>query len=552
MPYRCLKSLESKGINFKFIPFAQSAMAEIFDKNWSGSCDVLANEWMYRKTCAPNIQDVVTYEITEPLLPHIVVTGDHSPEGPDIVKIRTLMDYAYGEKMSGFSQKQIDMNFGGGKKISEMTKNESTENLLKLIGSMPYGCGIIASLLTISSSKGNKESGHALAFVKRGDAISFFDPNNGELTFDKFSDFCIWFREETTIGALKYILNDPQVDPKKRESLADLHSQSGEVEFSKSSLKVNSGQKLEIDPTEKNLKKRMIKIREKRVAGKNKIKNYNIDPYRVMYWGGNQCINPEKYEQYYGVNCVLALMDKVPQQNDSFLKKLLVEIGDEAYIIVNKECFFVEKNNVNSIEITKLKIDNPPGFDKFISVLNPYHVKLKDTEKFKLVSASPLPENFLIFIDECTHHRYMNPLTNDDENKEVVFRKKGKEEDDEVEDNYRNIGLFAQSENSSLRLENRDKFFEKAHLFLENVNKLSKTSNNNGIDTIYAKIEEILREAQNRYELNQESIESIKSQCNKNILLLLSSIEDKLILKIYMKEVEPFSRQSSGIVLQKR
>lgn len=550
MPYKCLEKLKKEGIKFTYTPFTQAAMLEVLDPNWSGSCDVLAHQWLYRKTCANDVLSPVAYHITDPHLPHVVITGDPSTSGPAIREVRELMKLAYGPYIAT-SQTQVDSGQIGAQPNSgvskKTTKDQSIENLLQLIGSAPYSYGVFASLLTIYSNKGKekREANHALAFVKRGSSVSFFDPNNGEISFLHFDDFCTWFREEAKNGALKYTINDPDIGLEKHESLAALYAGSGEYRLSKSGANKSALQQL--GPSEMAMAKSMVdaqkkKMPKKKLFGKDE---YVQDPYRIMYWSSKEYINPEIYEKFYDVPCALVLMPEMSEENFIVPKKLFTPNIKMAYIIAGKDFFFVRKTFDRhgaeiGTEISKLQIKSPPGFEKFINALNPYHSKLNHNEAFKIIK-SPLEANFLLYIYENAGHDIYGPI------QEKKPRKSQLDLD---------VGLFSGEGPSKEKWQStqldekysitKHKFFDVLFNFLAYVHEASHATNGPNLVDLFSTLSTYFEEAQHDYTHTQESIEQIQATCNDRVISALENIKDeeenKGLLLRYMKDVAPFGQ----------
>ncbi|MCE3255887.1 MAG: hemophilus virulence surface antigen [Rickettsiaceae bacterium] len=206
-----IEQLKKDRVVFSYTPFSQASIMERFDEDWKGSCYVMAYQWIYHKVRngKKNFSKPVYYEINDPSFPHPVIVGDNDASGPDISAIRKSLGDAY--KHETVPAEMIEMLDDDGDE-EEAINNESSDSnsnmLADYIGSKKYHfcvIGIGFNILTDSDRENAIQSGHAVAFVKMSDKVSFFDPNNGEITFKKFEDFKKWFAAETREGCLRYI-----------------------------------------------------------------------------------------------------------------------------------------------------------------------------------------------------------------------------------------------------------------------------------------------------------------------------------------------------------
>ena len=192
--YKQLEALDQQDIKYAYTPFDQGALVEILDDNWRGSCNALAHDWMLRKASQAKMSDPTCYSITEPFLPHPVIVGNNDSSGEDI--------------------QAVQKKFGAIAEVTHASKHDLTtaradksgiNGLSDYVFSKEFHCGII----TVSIVLENGDSyAHALAFVKRGDEVSFFDPNHGEITFQNQQDFSVWLHAESKGGVLRYLADD--------------------------------------------------------------------------------------------------------------------------------------------------------------------------------------------------------------------------------------------------------------------------------------------------------------------------------------------------------
>ena len=193
--YKHLKTLSEQGISFRFTPFEQGALANILDPSWQGSCNILSHSWMYKKMRSRNFQTPSTYEITDSHLPHPMIIGKNSDEEADIQLIQRQ-----------FRQSFFEENHTTHCGVSRKMKQKGINALISYLGNYNSHCTLVSSRVCYSEYTQN--IGHSCAFVKRGDKCSWFDPNYGEVTFERFKDFATWFKLEVMDGTQMYILRE--------------------------------------------------------------------------------------------------------------------------------------------------------------------------------------------------------------------------------------------------------------------------------------------------------------------------------------------------------
>ncbi|MCE3255888.1 MAG: hemophilus virulence surface antigen [Rickettsiaceae bacterium] len=201
-----IKQLKEDEVAFSYTPFFQHASVERLDENWEGSCNVASHQWIYNK--ARNGEEkflqTISYKITNPSLPHPVIFGDNNPEGIDIVAVQKSFSPSHllKAKPDGSEYKREDI---AGQVIRIEYPDESRDygaSLANFIGSEKYHFGVIR----VPVEGLLKPTAHAVAFAKMNDKTAFFDPNYGEIVFEKFEDFKKWFVAETRQeGCLYYI-----------------------------------------------------------------------------------------------------------------------------------------------------------------------------------------------------------------------------------------------------------------------------------------------------------------------------------------------------------
>lgn len=188
----------------RYTPFAQTALAQRLDPNWDGSCHFLSYAWMYRKTRSVHFQEPTSYTMTDLSVPYPVILGQNQESGGDIQTIQkafTQFDYA----SEVLSQEDID----------ETTQREGIDSLMTYLKSRDQH-----SILVIAGWRYENDRilGHACGFVKRGDECSWFDPNYGEVTFETFEDFSLWFYQEVMYGQLVFLFQEAFLLLKKKKN----------------------------------------------------------------------------------------------------------------------------------------------------------------------------------------------------------------------------------------------------------------------------------------------------------------------------------------------
>ncbi|MCE3255889.1 MAG: hemophilus virulence surface antigen [Rickettsiaceae bacterium] len=212
------QQLEKEGVVFSYTPFRQSATMELFDENWGGSCNVMSYQWIYQK--ARNGEEdffkPTSYEITNPNLPHPVIVGDNSSKGSDVSSVKKSLGNSYKVHTASVKMKEM---LDGDSDTKELINSESSDHnsavIVEYIGSKRYHFGVIRVDFKVFDSpeggENHKDFAHAIAFAKMSDKVSFFDPNHGEITFEKVEDFKKWFTLETREGCLRYITHPGKV-----------------------------------------------------------------------------------------------------------------------------------------------------------------------------------------------------------------------------------------------------------------------------------------------------------------------------------------------------
>ncbi|STX29237.1 cysteine protease domain, YopT-type [Legionella beliardensis] len=269
--YKCLDFLEKKGIDFIYTPFDQGATTNILDPDWKGSCNALSHEWMLRKMFVADMREPATYEITEPHLPHPVIIGDNEASPEKIHKdLKKFYKYASTE------QYLID------KHVPSL--EAKADKLLNYIESQQFHSGIIeANIYIKDKNRGGlpQNFGHAVSFVKRGNAISWFDPNYGEITFSNFKDFRVWFKQEVKEGALNYLFSMADHEHEQTyQTLADVFPQP----------KFTDEQKQIDNP----LVQKIIARREKEQEIRSQIKDFFIYDYTIKTYSSPRYITEKE------------------------------------------------------------------------------------------------------------------------------------------------------------------------------------------------------------------------------------------------------------------
>lgn len=200
--YAHLKTIEEEGIPYIYTPFDQGALVNILDPTWKGSCNILAHTWMYKKTRDQDFLKPIFYSITDSHLPHPMIIGENLPEqeeeSVDIQRIQSIF-----EKHSYSWRKLCENN------VDEMTGQKGIESLIEFLKNAGSRSVLIHSTVyAVDPAHSVEVIGHACAFVKRGDQCSWYDPNYGEVTFEQFDDFGVWFKKEVMEGTLVHLLND--------------------------------------------------------------------------------------------------------------------------------------------------------------------------------------------------------------------------------------------------------------------------------------------------------------------------------------------------------
>lgn len=218
----------------RYTPFAQTALAQRLDPNWDGSCHFLSYSWMYRKTRSAHFQEPSSYTMTDLSVPYPIILGQNQESGEDIQTIqKSFAQFDYASEVLG--QEEID----------ETTQREGIDSLITYLKSRDQ-----QSVLVMAGWRyeNDRISGHACGFVKRGDECSWFDPNYGEVTFETFEDFSLWFYQEVMYGQLVFLFQEAFLLLKKKknepirvsDSIAPLHFSKEEQNASAMSQKITS------------------------------------------------------------------------------------------------------------------------------------------------------------------------------------------------------------------------------------------------------------------------------------------------------------------------
>lgn len=174
----------------------------------------------------------------------------------DIERIREDLKkhYSYDET----DQRVIDHPPSSiGTESGEDSLDNSINKLLKYIESKEYHYGIMRAVVYINEKDQKKAKemgipnifGHAISFVKKGKNISWFDPNYGEINFNSFDDFSVWFKEEVKNGTLKFLFatsekerlytNLADIFPHPKFNKKELKEKNKELKLSKSIEKIS-------------------------------------------------------------------------------------------------------------------------------------------------------------------------------------------------------------------------------------------------------------------------------------------------------------------------
>ncbi len=141
---------------------------------------------------------------------------------------------------------------------------------------------------------------HEVAFVKRENEISWFDPNYGEITFSNFKDFSIWFREEVKEGTLNYLFCTSNDDLRQYQMFDKLFPQ---PEFT-------SQQETE------NILSTQIVNRRRKVQNDREMIKAEVAFYNLYSFSGDTYIYPKKMEIDNASNTWFTLFNQPKKNND--------------------------------------------------------------------------------------------------------------------------------------------------------------------------------------------------------------------------------------------
>lgn len=193
--YTTLSLLEDNHIPFTYTPFDQGALVDILNDKWLGACNEISHNWLHRKMTSSDLKQPVFYSITESHLPYPII---------------------YNQKTNEVINKDLH-NFGNQENVTQAyvehtTGKKNADAFCEYLRSKNEVYGFVNAfvLLLNSTYHGLNQIGHTVAFAKRGEQISWFDPNHGEITFNTMKDFQFWFANETSMGNLRVLMNMPE------------------------------------------------------------------------------------------------------------------------------------------------------------------------------------------------------------------------------------------------------------------------------------------------------------------------------------------------------
>lgn len=283
--------LKQNNVEHIYTPFNQKATANILDAEWKGACNILAHSWMFRKIRLDNIKEVASYNITKSHLPHpVVIEGENAMTSQAITEIYDLLKNKY--EFQEINQRKLDIPENvilSNTILESITLDKSIDNFLSYILSYKYHYGVVRASFSISEADAKlieidaQAFGHAVSFVKKDDAISWFDPDHGEITFIHSGDFRHWFKNETKYGVNKFIFN-VYTNKQDFESLADI--------FSTPNFRLD-----DININENKLAEQVINIRLKNQENEKKVKSISILSYDIFSFFSDHYKKPDPLKE---------------------------------------------------------------------------------------------------------------------------------------------------------------------------------------------------------------------------------------------------------------
>jgi hypothetical protein len=281
--YKCLDFLDKEKIKYTYTPFDHGALVEILDPKWTGACMVLANEWMISKISAEDINVPIFRQITNSSLPHFVNVIDEKTAREIETHLENYYNTSHKDQWKIEKKYKTTQTYAIGKQGYNLDK--SIDSLLDYISSKKFHYGYIdVNLLILDENAKDlpRQIGHRISFVKRDDEISFFDPNYGEITFSKCSDFKKWFKEEVKNGVLNFFITTDSSE-RKYTKLSDVFPQPSFTEQ----------QQENENPFSKQIIKRRTEIEKRRSS----IEKFMVANYQIHSFYGERYIKPENWKQ---------------------------------------------------------------------------------------------------------------------------------------------------------------------------------------------------------------------------------------------------------------
>lgn len=193
--YTTLSLLEDNQIPFTYTPFDQGALVDVLNDKWLGACNEISHNWLHRKMTSSDLNQPVFYSITESHLPYPIIYNQKTNEviEAELHKIG--------------NEEEI-----GKREVEYKTEKKDVDAFCEYLRSKNEVYGFFNALVILLNASYHDLSqiGHAVAFAKRGEQISWFDPNHGEITFNSIKDFQFWFENETSMGNLRVLMNKPE------------------------------------------------------------------------------------------------------------------------------------------------------------------------------------------------------------------------------------------------------------------------------------------------------------------------------------------------------
>lgn len=334
--FKCLGELDKTSV-YVFTPFSQRSSIDILDPHWGGACLIAAYDWMERKVEQDDLFTPTTYAATEQHLPHPIVFKDNNKNNEDVKNINNSLKSVYEFNDKAESGIEGVMAFKNGQQ--ELNHESKIDALMDFIDSKPFHYGVISTLFHIKPN--DTPVGHAISFVKKGEGVSLFDPNIGEITFHKMDDFRAWFKKEAKEGVLQYLVSDGNI--KKMPELFPIK------EFNTNQINENK------------LSKTLTSLlAEKQKARSNVL--IEVGHYHVASFSGDKYINPKNNDI---INALKAYIEPHP--------------GERSVGTQHDPGFRLAKQSLKMLEACKT---DQPLFDAaMVAFLNNYPKESGLTEK---------------------------------------------------------------------------------------------------------------------------------------------------------------------------